>query len=489
MPRHGFCAFPAFVLLFCTEVLYAHCSPAQFPARFTDVTSATRDRVTKGELPSLAMVVAKDGHIVCDQAFGWADVDKQVPATSRTVYAAGSIAKSVTATGAFLLAGRGKLDLDASPTHYGVNLHAWAGPITIRQLLTMTAGVPHGWFYNYGPAMDGKRLLERYAVGAFPPGKHFSYSNFSYGVVGEVVESVARQSYPQFIADEVLQRLEMTDSGFTPPANASTGYRAGKAVPAHNFEPQAAGGFYTSARDLALFGLFQLSSSQTLIPSALVKAMHTPLPGASAASRYSGGWGILRLGGNTTVLLSNGRVLGGSGTLLLLPEQRLVIACLTNTGTDATDEIAFQFADVFSPSLFSAFEAFRKQADATEAPQPLSTQPSLRGKWTGIVRTPDHKKIPVKMDVSDAGQVEIAVRNRKSTVKDARIEDGFLAGETEVALQLPEAGSQARTFELQLDVPADGQITGILRSESKGDLPHFGLPVFLSLRRTSPERR
>jgi len=78
-----------------------------------------------------------------------------------------------------MLAGKGKIQLDDEPEQYGVHVHADAGTgITIRQLLSMTAGIQHGWFYNYGSDVDRKELLNRYAIGAFPPGQHFMYSNY-----------------------------------------------------------------------------------------------------------------------------------------------------------------------------------------------------------------------------------------------------------------------------------------------------------------------
>ncbi len=68
--------------------------------------------------------------------------------------------------------------------------------------------------------------------------------------------------------NELLQPLHMNASGFNlAGGNVAVGYYKGKAVPAHTFEPEAGGGFYTSAHDLALFGLFQLNSAQKLIPA------------------------------------------------------------------------------------------------------------------------------------------------------------------------------------------------------------------------------
>src|SRR5579862_5237809 len=150
----------------------SQCDSPPLPPRFAEVASSARERAAKGELPSIAIAVAQHGQIVCEEAFGWADREKQIPATPNTVYAAGSVAKAVTGAAIFMLVSNGKVRLADAPERYGVHVRTYAGTgITIRQLLSMTAGIEHGWFYNYGSDSDRKELLNRYAICAFPPGQ------------------------------------------------------------------------------------------------------------------------------------------------------------------------------------------------------------------------------------------------------------------------------------------------------------------------------
>jgi Beta-lactamase len=68
-----------------------------------------------------------------------------------------------------------------------------------------------------------------------------------------VVERVGKRPFREFMRGEVLNRLQMTSSGFNLTGrDVAIGYQAGKAVPPHTFEPEAGGGCYTSAHDLAL---------------------------------------------------------------------------------------------------------------------------------------------------------------------------------------------------------------------------------------------
>ncbi len=397
-----------------------------------------------------------------------------------------------------MLAGEGKLRLDDPPERYGVHVRAYAGNgITVRQLLSMTAGIEHGWFYDYATdkhasGWDSKAFLHRYAISAFPPGERFIYSNFSFGILGEIVERASKRPFPEFMRSRLLDPLHMTASGFNLTGqNVATGYSNGKAAPPHRFEPEAGGGFYTSAHDLALFGLFQLDSHQKLIAPEQMQEMHTLETAQQIKSRYTSGWGIFSFKDGSSVLISNGRVLAGSATLLLLPKADAVIACLTNTGSQATDDLSFQLADLFSNGLLANFDALRKEIEAAEASTPFHADPSQLGAWIGTVETPNGK-LPVRIQINADNQMQIGFdpggTAAKETdpvkmvpVKELGIEEGFLSGEAATSLSLPETGGQPSKVQLHLLWVDPDRLTGTARIESLGDLPHFGLPLYISL--------
>jgi CubicO group peptidase (beta-lactamase class C family) len=467
----------------------SQCDSTHLPAHFAEIASSVRERVTRGELPSIAIAVAQHGSIVCEEAWGWADREKQVPATPNTVYAAGSVAKALTGAATFMLAGRGKIRLDDAPERYGIRVRAHAGTgITIRQLLSMTAGIEHGWFYNYGSALDSKELLNRYAIGAFPPGQHFIYSNFSFGVLGEIVERAGKRPFLEFMRDELLHPLHMTSSGFNLAGrDVAIGYRKDKAVPPHTFEPEAGGGFYTSAHDLALFGLLQIDSAQKLIIPERMKEMHTAMhpfeTDQQIKSGYTSGWGVFNFKDGSSVLISNGRVLAGSATLLVLPKAGVVIACLTNTASEAMDHLAFQFAELFSSGVSANLESAFKEIEAAETSRPFHADPSQLGTWVGTVDTPKGT-LPARMQITGDDHMQIGFEHGAMVpVEGLGVEQGFLSGEAATSLSLPETGNQPSKLQLQL-LWIDGiRLIGTVRTESTGDLPRFGLPVYISLSR------
>jgi len=433
----------------------------------------------------MAIAVAQHGSIVCEEAWGWADREKQIPATPNTVYAAGSVAKSLTGAAAFMLAGRGKIRLDDPPEKYGVHVHAFAGTgITIRQLLSMTGGIEHGWFYDYGSDLDRKELLKRYAISAFPPGHYFIYSNFSFGLLGEVVERAGKRPFQEFMRDELLHPLHMSSSGFNLSGrDVAVGYYKGKAVRAHTFEPEAGGGFYTSAHDLALFGLFQIDSSQRLVAPELMKEMHTLETEQQIKSGYTSGWGVFNFKDGSSVLISDGVVLAGSAALLVLPKAGVVITCLTNTSSEAMDDLAFQLADAFSSGLLANLESARKEVEAREASRPFHADPAQLGFWVGSLDTAKGK-VPIRMQITSDDHIRIGFDNGGMVpVEDLGIEQGFLTGGAAANISLPETGNQPSKVQLQLLWDDGNRLMGTARLESTGDLPHFGLPLYISLSR------
>jgi CubicO group peptidase (beta-lactamase class C family) len=461
------------------------CDYTHLPLHFAEVVSAAREGVTKGELPSIAIAVAQHGSIVCEEAFGWADREKQIQATPNTVYAAGSVAKALTGAAIFKLVDKGKIRLDDAPEQYGVHVRTYAGTgITIRQLLSMTAGIQHGWFYDYGSDVSRTKLLDQYAISAFPPGQHFIYSNFSFGVLGEVVERVGKRPFRDFMRDELLNPLHMTSSGFDPTSReVAIGYQAGKAVPPNTFEPEAGGGFHTSAHDLALFGLFHTDSAQKLIAAELMKEMHTLKTDQQIKSRYMSGWGIFNFKDGSSALISDGRVLGGSATLLVLPKEGIVVTCLTNTASEAMDHLAFQFAGLFSSGLLANLESTLKEVEAAETPRPFQADESQRGSWVGTVDT-SKGNLPIRIQITGDNHLQIGIgHDAMVPVEGLGIEQDFLSGEAATSLSLPETGNQPSKLTLQLLWVDRNHLIGTARMESIDDLPRFGLPVYISLSR------
>ena len=102
---------------------------------------------TKTPMPSIAVAVARDGQIIWEEGFGWADRERRLHATEHTMYALASISKPITATGLMVLVQAGKIDLDRPINDYlgSAKVRARVGDAaqaTVRRVANHTSGLP-----------------------------------------------------------------------------------------------------------------------------------------------------------------------------------------------------------------------------------------------------------------------------------------------------------------------------------------------------------
>src|SRR5688500_3880570 len=212
------------------------------------------------------VLVARDGAVIVDQAYGMANVEWDVPNTTATKFRLGSITKQFTAAAILLLEERGKLKLDDRvKTYLPDSPMAW-DRITIFNLLTHTAGIAN---FTSSPDYNAIKLSARSADTAvasfrdrpldFGPGEQMSYSNSGYLVLGAIIEKVSGETYEKFVTDNLFAPAGMTDSGYdsnaaiikrrasgylrTPAGYSNAGYL-------HMSIPHAAGALYSTTHDL-----------------------------------------------------------------------------------------------------------------------------------------------------------------------------------------------------------------------------------------------
>ena len=189
--------------------------------------------VKSGSPPGLSMVVVKEGKIVYNNAFGYADQPRNIKATPNTVYHWWSMTKIPTAVAIMQLQEQGKVDIDEPVKKYlpwfdVIYPSAQDPVITIRNLLQHISGLPDtipamvGWVYYDDETPNQteivKRQLPKFNKLKFKPGSKAVYSNLNYMVLGAVIESVSGQSYRAYIIQNILQPLDMshTDFVYTP---------------------------------------------------------------------------------------------------------------------------------------------------------------------------------------------------------------------------------------------------------------------------------
>lgn len=222
-----------FLLLVIGIALYAFAphAPAT-PEQVDDVAeleSYLNRLVASGNPPGLSLVVVKNGRIVYNNAFGFADGPGGVKAETNTVYHWWSMTKIPTAIAVMQLQEQGKLDLDDSVTDYLPWFEVTyptptSSGITIRNLLQHTSGLPDtvpaiiGWVHYDDATRDQTEIVKKYLPAfnklKFEPGEKAVYSNLNYMVLGAIIEGVSGQSYEAYIARNVLEPMGMSKTGF-----------------------------------------------------------------------------------------------------------------------------------------------------------------------------------------------------------------------------------------------------------------------------------
>lgn len=228
-------------------------------------------------VPGVSIAYIHEGRIAWKRGYGVTRAGGP-HVTPDTLFQAGSISKAVTTMGVLKLVEAGVLDLDTDVRSY---LKRWQIPdnnfshghaITLRQLLSHTAGMPVHGFDGYASDADVPSIIQVLngeqpanspaIVPQAAPGTGFQYSGGGYVVAQTALEDATGMDFAQMMQQNVFAPLGMTDSTFQqslPPQLArlaATPYRPWEAQVrggAHRFAEMAPAGLWTTPSDLARF--------------------------------------------------------------------------------------------------------------------------------------------------------------------------------------------------------------------------------------------
>src|SRR5213596_3224925 len=231
------------------------------------IPSQLRNRNIAGAVVS----VVKDGQVLFQKGYGYADFEAKKPVLpDQTLFRPGSISKLFTATAVMQLVEQGKLDLDRDVNGYldFAIPKTYPEPVTLRQLLTHTAGFEETLKNLFVAHQNDIKPLRTYLVNQmpariFPPGKIPSYSNYGFTLAGYIVERVSGEKFERCVENHILKPLGMNNSTFDQPLppqlapQMSKGYLSASKKP-RDFEwvqAAPAGALTTTAADMTQFML------------------------------------------------------------------------------------------------------------------------------------------------------------------------------------------------------------------------------------------
>ena len=160
----------------------------------------------------ISAVVVKDGQIVYENAFGYANLDSQVPLTTNHFMRIASISKSFTATSLMQLVEKGIISLDDDVSEligFQIrNPHHPEVPITLRMVLSHTASFRDPENYStldhLNPAVNGDCSATYYD---YVPGTGYNYSNLGLNLAGTILEKVSGVRFDRYVKDSVITPL------------------------------------------------------------------------------------------------------------------------------------------------------------------------------------------------------------------------------------------------------------------------------------------
>jgi len=263
-----FASMAAIALAFSQSRLTAQSSTAPTnEALAAKVDAIAANFLTQPGAAGLSIAIARGDEIIVNKAYGFADVELNVPADAETMFRIGSVTKQFTAALIMKFIEQGKLSLDDTLATLLPEFHDYADAVTLRQLLNHTSGIKS--YTDLGPEWWKSSCIEvthQEMIDSvkdhplqFTPGEKWEYSNTGYYLLGMIIEKAGGHVYADALRNEIFEPLNMQrsqyDSNREVIKNRARGYtlEEEKLVNAHPLgmsQPGAAGGIISTAGDL-----------------------------------------------------------------------------------------------------------------------------------------------------------------------------------------------------------------------------------------------
>jgi CubicO group peptidase (beta-lactamase class C family) len=280
------------------------------------------------KIPGMSVALVKDQQLVWSKGYGYADMQKKIPMDAGTLCSICSISKLFTSVAIMQLWEQGKIRLDDSVSMYlpGFTLRQdfESVPITIRALLTHSAGLPreskHGYwtspFIFPTETEINDSLGKQHTI--YPASTMFQYSNLGMSLLGQIVAKVSGMTYGQYVEQNIIKPLAMKETRPYMPKELwgdklATGYgglqRSGERRTMPFFQANgiaAAAGFSSSALDLARFAQWQLrllkgGAKELLKPATLKEMQRVQWINPDGRATWGLGFVVSDEGGNRVV--------------------------------------------------------------------------------------------------------------------------------------------------------------------------------------------
>lgn len=170
--------------------------------------------------PGGVFMVAKQGKVIYQKAFGKANLELQTNLTTEQVFQLGSMTKQFTAIAILMLEEQGKLDVKHTVSKY-IPDYPSGDSITLHHLLTHTSGIKDFTRMKSLKDIAQKEMTPKMMVDFFKnepvdfkPGEKFDYNNSGYVLLGYIIEIVSGETYEDFIQKYIFEKVGMNQSRY-----------------------------------------------------------------------------------------------------------------------------------------------------------------------------------------------------------------------------------------------------------------------------------
>lgn len=354
--------FPFALLLTLTATLLANAQVVPAP-RSTGIPNDLKQFIAaqmhKWKVPGLAIGVVQNGQVIYSDGLGLRDVKGNLPVTTKTIFAIGSISKSFTSLSIGILNDQGKLDWDKPVRQYLPEFQMYdpvaSERMTSRDLISHRVGMAGHDLIWYSSDFNREELVHqlRFLQSNHDFRSGYRYNNMLVMTAGYLVGKISGQSWENFVRQHIFEPLQMNSSDFSvfdsqkssdfaQPYHKDEHTGAVSQIPFHAINSIGpAGSINSNVEDMARYAIFQLGKGKVadrqIVSEANLALNHTPqvpMPAESTSKEiglrsYAMGWVISSYRGHP-LWWHNGGIDGFYALLALLPDENFGVVILTN---------------------------------------------------------------------------------------------------------------------------------------------------------------
>ena len=341
------------------------------------------------DVPGLQLAISIDGNLIWSENMGYSDIDSTKSVTDQTQFRTASVAKPLTSIALGKLLENNLIKLDTRVKDLLPEMPAHIHEITVQQLASSTSGIRHYLAKdpqysteNFATVTDALEVFKKDPL-AFTPGSQYSYSSFGWVLLSAMMEKASDHSFNQIMTN-TWKALGASNTTFDSPdyisphkSNFYVANSKGERIKAP-FENRsfmyAGGGYLSTAIDLVTIGEHILNHKY--LTSQTFATLTNPIKLSNGKNTYYGlGWEINRSRKDFQIFYHNGSMPTARTHWVLVPEENIVFAYLSNTGQNVffNDREAHSIVEIF-------YEA--KQLNKHEVHEEITG--NYRGKITSL---------------------------------------------------------------------------------------------------------